>query len=272
MIVLLLMKGRSAKQFTNMFMDSHNLNEYSFKEFKWNLSVMFQPADIWRKSGQELANLRQKSTESIKDFILWFQQCVIKAQYNTGTNSRFLIQLLHNIMGQDLVEFVEISQIHLIDSDNLDNWVHALIQAEQIKTEQKAWKGTSITPFNAPAKSWTTNSRQGNYVSLNYKGNNPIANFSANKVVSPPAISAALAAIYPNQTSTFGGQGTSMDISKAHTEGKYVKCSKQWPCKNHIRKCVICQMTFKNQQISYTMADELTAEISCIEKDFPIRE
>ena len=63
-----------------------------------------------------------------------------------------------------------------------------------------------------------------------------------------------------------------MDISKACTEGKCAKCSKPWPCKDHMRKCVICQMTFRGQQISYTTADELVAEISRIEKDFPARE
>ena len=50
MIALSLMKGGSAERFTNMFVDSHNLEEYSFEEFKWNLSVMFQPADIRRKA------------------------------------------------------------------------------------------------------------------------------------------------------------------------------------------------------------------------------
>ena len=34
MIALSLMKGRSAKRFANMFVDSHNLKEYSFEEFK----------------------------------------------------------------------------------------------------------------------------------------------------------------------------------------------------------------------------------------------
>ena len=46
MIILSLMKGGSAEQFTNIFMDSYNLEEYSFEEFKWNLSVTFQPANI----------------------------------------------------------------------------------------------------------------------------------------------------------------------------------------------------------------------------------
>ena len=63
-----------------------------------------------------------------------------------------------------------------------------------------------------------------------------------------------------------------MDLSKARTEGKCMKYSKPWPCKDHMRKQVIHQMTFRNQQISYTIADELVAEISRIEKDFPIGE
>ena len=70
MIALSLMKGGSAKRFTNMFMDSHNLEDYSFEEFKWNLLVMFQLADIRRKAKQELASLRQKSNKAIKEFIL----------------------------------------------------------------------------------------------------------------------------------------------------------------------------------------------------------
>ena len=157
MITLSLMKGGSAERFANMFVDSHNLKEYSFEEFKWNLSVTFQPADIRRKAEQELAGLRQKSNEAIEEFILRFHQCVIEAQYNTGAHSRFLIQILRNAVKQELVEFVEISQVQLIDSDELDDWVHALIQAEQIKTEQKAQKATSTGHSDAPAKSWNAN-------------------------------------------------------------------------------------------------------------------
>ena len=162
------------------------------------------------------------------------------------------------------MEFVKISQVQLIDSDELADWVHALIQAEQIKTEQKARKAALTSHSDAPAKSWNANPWNGNnYISPNYKGKNPIANFSVNKAAASPAAKpAAPAAIHPNQTSTFRGQGTLIDISKAHAEGKCVKCSKLWPYKDHIRKHVICQMTFRNQQISYTTADELSAEIS----------
>ena len=187
-------------------MDIHDLKSYSFEEFKQNLLMMFQTADIRRKAEQELASLRQKSGKLIDKFILWFHQCVIKAQYNEGANGRFLIQLLRNAIKQGLVEFVEISQIQLIDSDNLDDWVHALIQVEQIKTEQKAWKATSTVPSNAPARSWNMNPCSGsNYISLNYTGKNPIFNFSVNKSVVSPVKPTALAAIHSNQTGTFGG-------------------------------------------------------------------
>ena len=121
MITLSLMKDGSAEQFANMFMDSHNLEEYSFKEFKRNLSVMFQPANIRRKAKQELASLRQKSNKAIEEFILRFHQCIIEAQYNMETHGRFLIQILRNAVKQELVEFVEISQVQLIDSDKLDD-------------------------------------------------------------------------------------------------------------------------------------------------------
>ena len=134
-------------------MDAHNLKTYSFEEFKWNLSVTFQQADICRKAKQELTSLRQKSGKTIEEFILQFHQCVIEVQYNTGVHSRFLIQLLRNAIKQDLVKFIEISQIHLIDSEELDDWVHTLIQVEQTKTEQKAWKSTLTAHSDAPARS-----------------------------------------------------------------------------------------------------------------------
>ena len=70
MIVLLLMKGRSAEKFANMFVDMYDLDQYLFKEFKRNLSITFQPADICHKAEQELATLQQKSLESIEEFIL----------------------------------------------------------------------------------------------------------------------------------------------------------------------------------------------------------
>ena len=176
-VLLLMMKGGSIKRFANMFMDFHDLDQYSFKEFKRDLSVTFQPANIYQKAKQELATLRQKSMKSIEEFLLWFQQCLIEVQYNIRANGRFLIQLLWNAIRQDLVEFIKISQIHLIDSDEFDDWVHILIQAKWIKTEQKAQKSTLTASFDTPARSWNTNPRLGTYVSLNYKGKNPIANF-----------------------------------------------------------------------------------------------
>ena len=63
-----------------------------------------------------------------------------------------------------------------------------------------------------------------------------------------------------------------MDISKVHVEDKCAKCSKPWPCKDHMYKHVIRQMTFENHQINYMTAEELVEEISHIEKDFPVRE
>ena len=121
MIALSLIKGGLAEQFANMFVDSHNLKTYNFEEFKWNLSVMFQLANICRKAKQELTGLRQKLGESIEEFILWFHQCIIEVQYNTGAHSRFLIQILRNAIKQELVEFVEIFQVQLIDSDELND-------------------------------------------------------------------------------------------------------------------------------------------------------
>ena len=53
-----------------MFVNSHNLEEYSFEEFKRNLLVTSQLANIHRKAEQELTGLREKSAKSIKEFIL----------------------------------------------------------------------------------------------------------------------------------------------------------------------------------------------------------
>ena len=78
-------------------------------------------------------------------------------QYNTRAHSRFLIQILQNAVKQELVEFVEISQVQLIDSDKLDDWVHTLIQVEQIKTKQKARKAILTGHSDAPARSWNAN-------------------------------------------------------------------------------------------------------------------
>ena len=131
------------------------------------------------------------------------------------------------------MEFVEISQVQLIDSDELDNWVHTLIQAEQIKTEQKAQKAILTGHSDTLAKSWNANPwNRSNYVGLNYKGKNPIANFLANKATASPTAKPAMPAIiHPNWTGIFGGQGAPMDISKA-----CAKCSKLWLCKDHMRK------------------------------------
>ena len=81
------------------------------------------------------------------------------------------------------------------------------------------------------------------YISPNYKGKKPITNFSANRSGAPapnssttPAASTATTQPGPNQAGMFGAQGgIPMDISKAHAEGKCARCSKPWPCAEHMR-------------------------------------
>ena len=81
------------------------------------------------------------------------------------------------------------------------------------------------------------------YISPNYKGKKPITNFSANRSGAPapnssttPAASTAITQPGLNQAGTFSAQGgIPMDISKARAEGKCARCSKPWPCAEHMR-------------------------------------
>ena len=138
----------------------------------------------------------------------------------------WLVQLIQRAVKPKVVDYVEISQTHMVKNENIDEWLVTLIRADRILSEKaERWRALTA-PTEGPSKNRPWNPAQG-YILPNYKGKKPIANFLANKpgaLAQTPSTSATTTATTqpgPNQPGTFGAQGgVPMDISKARAEGK----------------------------------------------------
>ena len=278
LIVLSTMTEGSVVAFANNFMRFHGLRQayYGFEEFTRMLAMHFTPANIKRKAQMALAVIKQYAHESVEAFVIRFNQCVTEAQIDKEHAGAWLVQLIRRAVKPKVVDYVEISQTHMVENENIDEWLVTLIRADRILSEKAKRRCASTTPTDGPSKNKTWNPAQG-CISPNYKGKKSIANFSANRPrtaapnsSSTPAATMTTSIPGLNQAGTFGTQGgIPMDISKARAEGKCARCGKPWPCAEHMRPWRIREMTFHSHQIRYMNSDELATEIQCIEKDFP---
>ena len=243
LIILSTMTEGSVAAFANNFIRSHGsrLVYYGFEEFTRMLVMHFAPTDIKRKAQTALAIIKQNAHESVETFVIRFNQCVAKAQINKEHVGAWLMQLIQRAMKPKVVDYVEISQTHIVENENIDEWLVTLIWADRILSKKAERWRASTAPTEGPSKNRSWNPAQG-YISPNYKGKKPIANFSANKsgalaqISSTPTATTATMQPGPNQPSMFGAQGgVPMDISKAHAEGKCAQCGKLWPCAKHMR-------------------------------------
>ena len=242
LITLSTMMEGSAAAFANNFMRAHSsrLAYYGFEEFTRMLAMHFTPADIKRKAQTALAVIKQNAHESIETFVIRFNQCIAEVQINKEHMGAWLVQLIWWAMKPKVVDYVEISQTHMVENENIDKWLITLIWADRILSKKAERWCASTTPTEGPSKNRSWNPAQG-YILPNYKGKKPIANFSANKsrasaqISSTPAATTATTQPSPNQPGTFGAQGgVPMDISKAHAKGKCAQCGKPWPCAKHM--------------------------------------
>ena len=244
LIVLSTMTEGSAAAFANNFMRSYGsrLAYYGFDEFTRMLVMHFTPADIKRKTQMALAVIKQHAHESVEAFVIRFNQCVTEVQIDKEHVGAWLIQLIRRAVKPEVVDYVEISQTHMVKNENIDEWLITLIQADRILSEKAERQHASTAPTEGPSKNRSWNPAQG-YISPNYKGKKPIANFSANRSgasapnsSATPTTSTATTQPGPNQAGMFGTQGgIPMDISKAHAKGKCARCGKLWPCAEHMR-------------------------------------
>ena len=228
LITLSMMTEGSVAAFANNFMRAHSsrLAYYGFEEFTRMLAMHFAPTDIKQKAQMALAIIKQNAHESVEAFIIRFNQCVAEAQINKEHAGTWLVQLIRWAVKPEVVDYVEISQTHMVENENIDEWLVTLIWADRILSKKvKRWCA-STTPTKGLSKNKPWNPAQG-YISPNYKGKKPIANFSANKPGAPtqtsstPATTMATTQPGLNQPGTFGAQGgVPMDISKARAEGK----------------------------------------------------
>ena len=171
----------SVVAFANNFMRSHGsrLAYYGFDEFTRMLAMHFAPADIKRKAQMALAVIKQHAHESVEAFVIRFNQCVAEVQIDKEHVGAWLIQLIQQAVKPEVVNYVEISQTHMVENENIDEWLVTLIRADRILSEKAERQRASTAPTEGPSKNRSWNPTQG-YISPNYKGKKPIANFSAN--------------------------------------------------------------------------------------------
>ena len=181
LIVLSTMTEGSAVVFTNNFMRSHGsrLAYYGFEEFTRMLAMHFAPADIKRKAQTALAIIKQHAHESVEAFMIRFKQCVTEAQIDKEHAGTWLVQLIRQAVKPEVVGYVEISQTHMVENENINEWLVTLIRVDRILSEKAERRRALTAPTDGPSKNKTWNPTQG-YISPNYKGKKPIANFSAN--------------------------------------------------------------------------------------------
>ena len=181
LIILLMMTEGSAVAFTNNFMRSHGLRlaYYGFEEFTRMLAMHFAPADIKRKAQTALAIIKQHAHESVEAFVIRFNQCVAEAQIDKEHVGAWLVQLIQQAVKPEVVDYVEISQTHMVENENIDEWLITLIRADRILSEKAKRQCASTAPTEGLSKNKPWNPAQG-YISPNYKGKKPIANFLAN--------------------------------------------------------------------------------------------
>ena len=202
----------------------------------------FAPADIKRKAQTALAVIKQHAHESVEAFMIRFNQCIAEAQIDKEHAGAWLVQLIQQAVKPEVVDYVEISQTHMVENENIDEWLMTLIWADRILFKKAERQHASTVPTEGLSKNKPWNPAQG-YISPNYKGKKPIANFLANRSrASAPNSSttpaASMATTQPglNQAGMFGALGgIPMDISKARAEGKCARCGKPWPCAEHMR-------------------------------------
>ena len=182
LITLSTMTEGSAATFTNNFMRAHGsrLAYYGFEEFTRMLAMHFTPADIKRKAQTALATIKQHAHESVKAFMIRFNQCIAEAQINKEHAGAWLVQLIWRAVKPEVVDYVEISQTHMVKNENINEWLITLIRADRILSEKAERQCALTAPTEGPSKNRPWNPTQG-YILPNYKGKKPIANFSANK-------------------------------------------------------------------------------------------
>ena len=173
-----------------------------------------------------LAVIKQHAHESVEAFVIRFNQCIAEAQIDKEHAGTWLVQIIRRAVKPEVVDYVEISQTHMVENENIDEWLVTLIRADRILSEKAERRRALTAPTDGPSKNKTWNPAQG-YISPNYKGKKPIASFLANRSgasapnsSATPAASMATTQPGPNQAGMFGAQGgIPMDILKARAEG-----------------------------------------------------
>ena len=167
LIVLSTMTEGSAVAFANNFMRSHGsrLAYYGFEEFTRMLAMHFAPADIKRKAQTALAIIKQHAHESVETFVIRFNQCVAEAQIDKEHVGAWLVQLIRRAMKPEVVDYVEISQTHMVENENINEWLIMLIRADRILSEKAERWRASTTPTEGPSKSRSWNPAQGYSIS-----------------------------------------------------------------------------------------------------------
>ena len=81
----------------------------------------------------------------------------------------WLVQLIQRAVKPKVVNYVEISQTHMVENENIDEWLVTLIWADRILSEKAERQCASTAPTEGPSKNRSWNPTQG-YISPIYKG------------------------------------------------------------------------------------------------------
>ena len=198
MIVISYMRGgNAAGRFVDLYALEHQPGEYTFDEFTNILIETFLPKELKREAEQKLMTLKQGQKDTVTDFFIKLKQLTIEAGYDTRNQARLLICITCDGIQNEVIEYVERSNLDLFNLESLDKWEKVLTRAETVLTEI------------------TDRKKHGGHQTFtrNWFGNKMVEKTSTSTA---PAQPTPKVKIHPNQVGNFGAQGgVPMDIGKA---------------------------------------------------------
>ena len=157
LIMLSYMRGNNvAGWYTDLFTETKNIN-MMFEEFEMDLTQTFQPASMKWDTENELLGLKQKKDQSMEGYFTYMCQLILKAKYNKDTHASLLVHTAWHGIYNEIMEFVERGQPHLLELEHLGKWEKALVHTDNTLKGIASWKSgsSSSSQYFTPWSNYT---------------------------------------------------------------------------------------------------------------------
>ena len=136
MIVISYMRGDNATcRFADLYAQEQMLGRHTFEKFAELMEDTFLPKEQKWEAEWKLMVLKQGQKDTVSDFFVRLKHLTIEAGYDTKAQAWLLICITCDGVCNEIVEYVERSNLDLFESESLSKWEKALTRAEAILTE-----------------------------------------------------------------------------------------------------------------------------------------